>query len=216
MADGLVMWIAISEWLGDVVSPERCAACDEHVKSRRIFCPPCAVTLEPRMKDAYLAPYGYGGALARAIVRFKYGGRSDLARPLGSLLLRASPMLAPLGIDVVVPVPLHPARLAERGFNQAALLAAPLARALDAEHEPRALMRIRDTSRQADLDRTSRLTNVSFAFAAREPRLVESKRVLLVDDVRTTGSTLRACADALASARAAHVHAIALAFAEDF
>lgn len=210
------MWIAISEWLGDIVSPERCAACDEHVKPRRIFCPPCAMTLEARTTDAAVPPYRYGGALARAIVRFKYEGRSDLARPLGSLLLRAAPMFEPLGVDLVVPVPLHFARLADRGFNQAALLAAPLARALGATHEPRALVRVRDTSRQADLDRTSRLTNVSFAFAARDPAVVEGKRVLLVDDVRTTGSTLRACAAALTSAGAGFVHAIALAFAEDF
>ena len=215
-ADVVRMWAAISEWLGDIVSPERCAACDEHVLPRRIFCPPCAMTLEPRTKDAAIAPYRYGGALARAIVRFKYEGRSDLARPLGSLLLRASPMFAPLGIDVVVPVPLHPARLADRGFNQAALLAAPLARALGAVHAPRALARTRNTSRQADLDRESRMTNVSFAFAARQPDVVEGKRILIVDDVRTTGSTLRACAAALTSARAGFVHAIALAFAEDF
>ncbi|MEO8800216.1 MAG: ComF family protein [Polyangiaceae bacterium] len=205
----------VGEMLGDLVSPPRCAACDEPVARATVFCRPCAGSVEARMPEGdVLAPYRYGGAISRAIARFKYEGHGELARPLSSLLLRALPFVRPLAIDGVVPVPLHPARAAERGFNQSMLLAKPLAVALNRPVHVRALERVRDTPRQATLDRSLRLANVATAFVARMPLLVRGKALLVVDDVRTTGATANACAHALLGAGALRVHVLTLAFAD--
>lgn len=178
---------------------------------RVVFCKTCAGTVVARPAasgDAW-APFDYGGALANAIHRFKYVPRADLARPLGDLLVRGVPDAVARPPDLVVPVPLHPARLVERGFNQAALLARPVARRLGARLGPRLLERVRDTPRQAQLDRVRRATNLVGAFRVRGD--VAGRHVLLVDDVRTTGATLTECARALRSAGAGRVTTLVLA-----
>jgi ComF family protein len=197
-----------------ILAPARCAACDVRVRAERVFCPICAATtVFASEEEGFAAAFLYGGAIARSITRFKYEGRSDLARPLSALLRRVAPRLGATGIELVIPVPLHPLRLAERGYNQAALLARPLARDLGASFAPLALRRTRDTAQQATLARADRLRNVENVFAVREPRAIEGRRVLLVDDVRTTGATLRECMRVVMSAGARDVSAAALAIA---
>jgi ComF family protein len=156
------------------------------------------------------AVFDYGGAVATAIVRFKYAGRSDLAERFSAIMAATSALATP-EVDLVVPVPLHPRRLVERGFDQAALLGAPIARRLGIAHAPRALLRLRATAPQASLDRDARSANVANAFRCSAPRHVAGRRVLLVDDVRTTGATLSACAEALRAAGAADVRSLVLA-----
>lgn len=146
--------------------------------------------------------------MATAILRLKYAERPDLGPRLGLAMVGAAGGSRG-AIDLVVPVPLHPKRLAERGYNQAALLAAPVAAALEVPLAPRLLRRRSDTPRQAILDRGARMANVREAFVAREP--AHGKRILLVDDVRTTGATLGACAAALRAAGASRVDTLALA-----
>jgi len=203
------VWGALAiDLLGELVSPSACAACDVRVKWRTAFCQACARTLVPANVDD--AAFEYGGAMARAITKMKYGDRPDLARPLGAALVRIAARLP--SVDAVASVPLHPKRLAERGFNQAALLAAPLARMLEVPHAPRAIVRIRDTPCQAELDREARQHNVTGAFEA-DPDRVCGRRWVLVDDVRTTGATLAACARALKTAGAAAVTPVSLSIA---
>jgi ComF family protein len=198
------------------LAPPRCAACDARVRSLAVFCPACGSTAERAAEEVgSTAAFVYGGAVSRAIMRMKYENRPDLARPLADLLWRAlEPRADGMQDAIVVPVPLHPSRLVERGFNQAALVASRVARRLGARFVPRALARTRETSQQATLDRGARAANVAGAFLVRDRRWVRGRAILLVDDVRTTGATLDACARALGDAGAKSVARAVVATAQ--
>jgi ComF family protein len=139
----------------------------------------------------------YAGPVAEAVRRLKYRGRPDLARQLAAFAKERVSAELP-GEAVLVPVPIHARRLAERGYNQSALLATCLARQLDRIAHPRALRRVRETEAQAGLGRSDRLINLRQAFEAW--RLPTGRRVVLVDDVLTTGATAAACIEALGRA----------------
>ena len=201
---------AFGTWLSDALAPPACAACDARMSRRAVLCATCAGAVIAAGPGPVVAFALFGGPIAEALRRFKYDGRSDLGGPLGHLLRRAA-RDADLRADVVVPVPLHPARLAERGYNQAALLSAAAARELRAPLAARALRRTRDTAQQARLDRARRLENVAGAFLVRAPADVRGRRVVLVDDVATTGATLEACGAALREAGATSVTALVVA-----
>jgi ComF family protein len=216
-----------------LVFPARCSACAESCPEGHPFCASCALSLVPITSacarcglplpdgtenapclgctvrappySRARAAYQFGGALARAIRRLKWGRAPDLGRPLGRLL---STVGTDADVDVIVPVPLHPRRLRSREFNQAALLALelPEARRVDLA----ALERIRDTPPQSTLGLDERRRNVRDAFVARPDR-VRERRVVLVDDVLTTGATAEACARALLDAGAARVGVLTLA-----
>jgi ComF family protein len=205
------------EPLTALLAPPRCASCDEPISSGVAFCRACASTAERFVSTdpSLTAAFVYGGAIARAIVRLKYGGRCHIARPLGDLLWAAiEPRRSALRDAVVVPVPLHPLRLSERGYNQSTLVARQIARRLGAPLRALALVRTRDTARQVCLDRRSRASNVSGAFVARRAGSTAPRTALLVDDVRTTGATLRECERALRSAGTVHVHCAVVAQAD--
>lgn len=209
------MWFGLLvEVLAGGLAPIGCAACDAPVRPAALFCAPCAETVL-RAPRAASAAFLLGGAAHEAITRLKYGDRPDLGARLGRALGevvkagRASPRA------LVVPVPLHPEKLRERGYNQAALLAAPVARALGAELGCTILGRVRATHAQARLAREARLTNLKGAFRCARPRSVTSRHVVLVDDVRTTGATLAECTEVLLGAGAASVLAVTLAVRDD-
>ncbi len=151
----------------------------------------------------------FEGPLREAIHQLKYKGRTSLARPLGQYMGQAW-QARPLPADLIVPVPLHPARLRERGYNQATLLADRLARATGLALEERGLQRVRATSPQVDLNAAERKANVQGAFQA-EPSRVRGHTIVVVDDVCTTGATLEACSLALQEAGAQRVYAMTLA-----
>ena len=136
-----------------------------------------------------------------------------MAAPLAALLAERGAAAA-ASVDAVVPVPLHPARLAERGFNQAEVLAAPCARAWARPLVTGALVRTRPTRPQTELDAAERGANVAGAFAVRRPAALAGLRVLLIDDVLTTGATARAAAPALREVGAAAVGVLVVARVE--
>jgi ComF family protein len=154
----------------------------------------------------------FAGPVQELIHRFKYGHRVHLSQPLGLLTARAlAPFRAESAPELVVPVPLHRRRLRQRGYNQSQLLAEVLAKQWKLKLEVGNLRRIRWTEPQTSLDATDRRDNVRGAFAVRDPRRLEGRRVLLVDDVFTTGSTIRACAGSLRDAGVAEVFVVTVA-----
>jgi ComF family protein len=199
---------ALLEAALNVAAPPHCAACDEHEPDCDPFCSACFSGAESGVEQGSAGGVPvwtagkYRAPLSHAIQRFKYGARPDLARPLSRLLAPALAMLAPGPGELLVPVPLHPRRLAERGYNQAALLAAQIAKASGLTSRPLGLRRIRHTGPQVGRSRTDRIASVTGIFEVREPASVRGRRVILVDDVTTTGATLAACVSALEAAGA--------------
>src|SRR4051812_34226647 len=199
----------------DALSPASCAACAGPRAGKAPFCVMCGdpVPAPPYALDRVpLVTAGtYEAPLEPAIGRFKFGGHPELSRELARLLVATiRPFL--VGEVTFVPVPLHRNRLVERGYNQSALLAARLARELGGSARPRALERVRSTDQQARLGRDARAENVRGAFRARPGRV--PPRVVLVDDVVTTGATARACLKALKDAGSEVILVAALARAE--
>lgn len=151
----------------------------------------------------------YSGVLADAIRRCKYHNQLNLTPVLGELI---EPLVRTLpSADAVVAVPLHVRRLRQREFNQSLRIAAWIARRLERPLWPSALQRIRWTATQTTLDRTQRSANVRRAFSVRSPGVVAGKRLLLVDDVYTTGATVNECARALHAAGASEVYVATVA-----
>ena len=158
--------------------------------------------------DAAYCFGSYEGVLRQLIHIFKYGCVKTLARPLADLLARALPLDE--RFDAVVPVPLHWRRRWSRGFNQSALLARALARRSGIPMI-QALLRTRSTAVQAGLSNSSRRQNVVAAFSVRRAGALAGRRILLIDDVLTTGATAAACAVALKRAGAARVAVLTVA-----
>jgi competence protein ComFC len=162
--------------------------------------------------DAAVSAYRSRGEVRNVIHDFKYNRHLHLRRLIGRWLAEAleDPRLAGRRFDCIVPVPLHPARKRERGFNQADLLARELRDA--SGMEMRALLeRTRYTTTQTQFDRQERMQNLKGAFRLRRGYDVQGLRMLLVDDVLTTGSTLSECAWVLKKAGALSVHAVTAA-----
>ncbi len=152
----------------------------------------------------------YKAGARELVLRLKFGKEMELARPLGGLMaerLLAAPFREKL--DVIVPVALHPLRLRERGFDQARLLAGEISRRVGLPVERRSLKRLVATTPQSRLRRQLRLTNVENAFKA--DGRIAGKRVLLVDDVMTTGATMAACSRACRAAGATRVYGLVFA-----
>jgi ComF family protein len=234
--------LALLSGLLDVLYAPACAACDGPIARHDALCETCAVSLEPlgarcplcarpvagpvdvtcprcrRAQPAFTtiaAPFVYGGELAVALRRLKFGGRRDVARTLAALL--AAPLAeAAGGCDRIVPVPLHWRRMAGRGFNQAALLARHAQPADGPPIDQLTLRRVRATSPQTGLDARARRSNVAGAFAVVPRRRAElaGRRILLVDDIVTTGATMAAAAAALRAAGARSVIGFCAARAE--
>lgn len=218
----------------EVVFPPSCMACDAVLRSTRSFCEECAplllevgpvhcsrcaepglfpagrcprcVKARPRFDRAF-APYEHDGAIARAIHRFKYEDRPELAGPLAELLARESHGFLSAAPAQVCPIPLHGARYRARRYDQATLLAAALCSARPGlVLADGLLLRTRATERQVGLSDEARIANVRGAFEARGG--VPS--VLLIDDVMTTGATADAAARALKAAGVVRVEVLTL------
>ena len=185
---------------------KRCAICGEPLKSRRELCAECQSNPPPYCAMRNLAVYE--GVMRDCIHALKY----DSNQGLGEFFCDSLTALVVAGgwtPDLVMPVPLSPGRMAERGYNQAASIAKPLAARLGVRYHPFGIERTRDTPSQVGLSGEARRRNVEGAFKAL-PEVVNGKVVLIVDDVMTTGSTMEACAKALQGAGAKGVYCLTL------
>lgn len=190
-------------WLGTEV----CPACASPSRLGRI-CRPCG---EGRLAlDGARAACRFEGIARTAIHDLKYRGVRGRAALLGRLAAEAVEQ-RPVAVDLLVPVPLSAARRRRRGFNQSALIADEIGRRIGVTVVEGCLERIRDTPPQVGRSAAERRENVVGAFRCREPATVSGRRVALVDDVMTTGSTLSAGAEALKSSGAVRVYALVVA-----
>jgi ComF family protein len=149
----------------------------------------------------------YDGVLKKAINLMKYHGIKRLSKPLSELLLQIE---IPRG-DIIVPVPLFKKRLKQREFNQSALLAKNIAKALGIKLLPDCLVKVRDTVPQVGLNSKERKKNIKKAFDIRSRDPIEGKDIILVDDVFTTGATVKECSRVLKKAGAKDIFVITLA-----
>ena len=225
-------WHTFAQTLLDLLLPPRCVACE---RNTGWLCPDCLKSIEliprpvcplcgqatsssgrclscrnrPLQIDGIRAVGYLEGALQTAIHRFKYSNVRPLATPLGEL---ATEYLEhnPLPVETIVPVPLHAARLCERGYNQAALLAKKVGSQTGLPVVDGRLLRVKSTVPQVGLNAQQRRNNVKGAFRCTDDGM-RGHRVLLVDDVCTTGATLEACSLALRDAEVKHVWGLVLA-----
>ncbi len=173
-----------------------------------VRCPGCEA--KPRAFDRCRAACLYDEHARELILPFKHADRPELGKLFARWIGRAAPELLE-SAEIVAPVPLHPTRLVRRRYNQAAEIARPLARTHGLSFAPELVRRRRRTDSQGGKTGGSRRRNVAGAFDAPRPERVVGRRVLLIDDVMTTGATLEACARALKAAGAARVEAAVVA-----
>ncbi len=200
----------------DLVFPPRCVHC---TRIGSLLCPQCISTILPSpVIDEYTSPLNgrracgvYAVALKSAVLALKYKQVTRLADLL-AVRLAAELRAANWNATVITAVPLHPERMRERGYNQSQLLAARLEAAVGLPFRGEMIRRIRNTRPQVGLSEPERLENVAGAFAA-DPIWVAGQSVIVIDDVYTTGATLRACAGALRQAGATAIWALTLASA---
>ncbi len=216
----------------DLVFPPRCVACG---KEGAFLCQACVASAplipqpscvrcarpvraaglcevcqaEPSSLEGVLSPFAMDDVVRQAVYALKYHNLRALAPTLGALMA-AHVQQAGVTADVLVPVPLHPHRWRERGYNQAELLAKEIGRRLSLPVAPHGLARVKHSDPQARAaSREERRANVEDAFLAKASFL--GQRVLLVDDVCTTGATLESCAASMLQAGAARVWGVTLA-----
>ncbi len=215
----------------DVLYPPRCVGCERGIRSfEQPLCARCVSGLErvdPMELRQHIRSnvpdfaassvfalwmFDKGGVLQRAQHALKYGQRPAYGDRLGAALGTAWFDHYVVVPDLIVPIPLHRTRRLERGYNQSEMLALGLAKRLSIRVEQLALSRVNVTRRQTGLTRQARQENVAGVFRA-DPNLVRGQRVLLIDDVVTTGATAASAIDALLDAGADFVDFVALAHA---
>jgi len=195
------------------LEPPFCHRCGDPVSGaveHEFVCYACSAT--PPFFTFARSSTRYAGLVRDALRHLKYEQALWLAPDLAQLLTATvRSEYHKEAFDVVVPVPLHAMRRRERGFNQSGLLAQALAQQLESTFMPRVLKRIRPTISQTNLTARDRLSNVSGVFQVKKSRAIVDRKVLLVDDVMTTGATVNACAKELKKHGATSVHVITVA-----
>lgn len=229
--------VMINKFL-NILFPEVCPVCKKPSRDHKTapICPECWQTIsiykgpscqrcgKPLVSDVSITCGGcledepffvnarsaglYEGVLREAINLFKYYSIKRLSKPLSEIMLLVR---IPENIHVVVPVPLHKKRLGQREFNQSALLSKHIADYIGAKLMPGCLAKIKETRPQVGLSAKERRENIKGVLRITNEDLIKEKNIMLVDDVFTTGATIRECSKLLKRKGAANVYALALA-----
>jgi ComF family protein len=216
--------------------PRLCLGCRAHlVRGERVLCTDCLLsmartdfhrkrgnTLEQAFwgrclveRAAAFSVYNRGSRIRKLIHALKYNGRTEIGKMLGELygnILSESGFMT--DIDMIVPVPLHPARQRQRGYNQSDYIAYGLSEASGVTVKKNIIRRTSQTGSQTKRGRYERWENVKSLFFVVDPEVIMGRHILVVDDVITTGSTMEACANALHEAGEVKVSLVALAAAQ--
>lgn len=214
----------------DFLYPPQCLVCHSQLSDHRWVCPKCESNLrdtldikslsapqdflylsEPIHFNQIIMCWSYSPEIEAIIHHVKYHKGWRLGIRLGEQIGRILHHSEMPGMDCVIPVPLHPIRQRERGYNQSFLYCKGLCKTLPISVLKNCLIRIRYTETQTQLDADARQANVSGAFRVRNAKQIQGRRILLIDDVVTTGATMNACAKALLKAGAERVIGLALA-----
>jgi len=198
----------------DAISAPFCSLCGISLSRFAPLCPSCGLR---RHRFSFARSHTlFDPGLQKIIHMLKYGRKRSLAEPLASLMAVVMSGDSRFeDMEALVPVPLHPIKLRERGYNQSELLASKLSRLTGLPVLAGALIRTVNTPSQSQLNLSQRMINVQEAFRTRTCQSVENRRIVLVDDVLTTGATVDACAAALLDAGAAEVSVITIARAAE-
>lgn len=183
--------------------------------NKRMLCPKCIKDKKPLFRFVRSA-VKYDGHSKKTILAFKFMDKTENAKVYAKWLKIAGKDIFDAGVDVFVPVPLHYMRLIKRRYNQSALLADELACLTGIKSDVFSLIKFKPTKPQVSFSGKAREKNVKGVFKVKHPEKIKGKRVVLIDDVLTTGSTLKECAKALHDAGAASVDALTIARVYDF
>lgn len=213
----------------DLIFPSRCIICRQLLNSNVPIhiCSKCITEVEFYNKD--IVPLSLGGgirsycdgvvcvgkyqhSLKKALRDYKFNDRPSFYRAFGELIAdKINRVLIQYPLDVIVPVPMSRKRKAQRGYNQAALIATKASQILSVPLDARSIVKVKDTLRQSSLGRQERLTNLNDAFQVLSTYPYLGKTVVLIDDIITTGSTLNECSKALKAAGAKYVFGAVIA-----
>jgi ComF family protein len=147
----------------------------------------------------------------KLILDFKFFDHIENKKLLAQWMYLAGKDIFDAGVDVIIPIPLHKLRLLKRKYNQSAILASELSKMTNIKSDYKSFVKIRSTQPQSECSGKKRITNIKNAFTVKNPENIKGKRILLIDDVYTTGSTLRECAKVLKKAGAKSVDALTIA-----
>ena len=223
--------VSFIEKLIRLIYPAKCMVCDTILNDNAVLylCESCKKNL-PRYQrefrksaelpylDGIFAAFYYKNGVDTAIHNMKFKNQPKLAQTIGSLVCEEMLKHGPLpDFDYIVPVPMHPKKKRQRGYNQAELVAKEEARILEKEIRTDILLKIQNTKPQILLKREERLRNLEGAFKVNDNNIIEknhNKHILLVDDVLTTGTTINTCARILKESGFSSVYALVIALAE--
>ncbi len=199
------------------ITPPFCYICGRPFTIRDLSSHICGNCLrkKPFFKAAR-AVFSYTEPVKKAIIQFKFQNNTDLASLfVKEILFHLKDFIEKIDPTLIIPVPLHLKRLRERGYNQCLLLAKKIAKVLDVPCDFKVLKKIKATPPQVGLSLAERYKNIKGSFAVIKPDYIKKKRIVLIDDVFTTGSTVNECAKVLMKAGAESVWVITLARTTD-
>ncbi len=207
-----------------LIFPTRCPVCSEVIFPHEDFCGKCRGEITPYTSknsisgaNSFTAAFEYNGKISPAIILLKQGVKGNAVYALGKALAKS---LENNGIsqkiDVIIPVPLYKSDKRQRGFNQAELIAKEVGRQLKIDVSADTVEKIRKTKAQKTLTQKERKVNLKDAFEVKFPEKIKGKRVLLIDDVCTTGSTLSNISRILRNSGAAEIHCAVCCKTPDF